>query len=344
MPASDGRCICGRYAAVTEAAAVAAAEWMGRGDDLAAVGAARQAMAAELARTPVRARIVAGRSSGPCCEALYVGDEIGSETGPWVSTGLDDHLWLVDTPELWDLAVDPIQAPNLLARGTDGALAMIAAGPAGSLLPVPEMYMQKLIVPAEAVGAVNLDASVADNVKAVATALGRPVEELNVVVLDRPRHEELIEQIRRAGARIRLITDGDVSAGLAVASGDAEVDMYIGIGGSTEGILAAAALQCLGGEMQARFWPVSRHQVELVKKAGIEDIEALLTTSDMAGEGVLFAATAVTGARFLRAVSHQPDGIHTETLVLCSRCRAVRKIQTVHRSQNRAPRVILGAR
>lgn len=329
---------------MTEAAALAAAEWMGRGDDVAAVGAARQAMAAELARAPIRARIVAGRSGGPCCDALCVGDEIGSEVGPWVSTKLGDAPWLVDAPELWDLAVDPIQAPNLLARGTDGALAMIAAGPAGSLLPVPEMYMQKLIVPAEAAGKVDLDAPVTDNIKAVAAALGKPAEQLNVVVLERPRHEELVDQMRRTGVRIRLITDGDVSAGLAVASGDAGVDMYIGIGGSTEGILAAAALQCLGGEIQARFWPVSRHQVELVKNAGIADIETLLHTSDMAGEGVLFAATAITGGRFLKGVSFRRDGIHTETLILCSRCRAVRKIQTVHRSENRGPRVILGAR
>lgn len=344
MYVSDGRCICSRYATVTEAAAVAAAEWMGRGDQLAAVGAARQAMAAELARTPIRGRIVAGRSGGPCSEALCVGDEIGSELGPWVSTTPDDGPWLVETPELWDLAVDPIQAPNLLARGAEGALAMIAAGPAGSLLRVPEMYMQKLIVPAEAAGKVDLDASVADNVEAVAAALGRPTERLSVVVLDRPRHEDLIEQVRSTGARIRLITDGDVSAGLAVASGDAGVDMYIGIGGSTEGILAAAALQCLGGEIQARFWPVSRHQVELVKSAGIDDIETLLFTDDMAGAGVLFVATAVTGGRFLKAVNHRRDGVHTETLVLCSRCRAVRKIQTVHRVENKGPRVLLGAR
>jgi len=327
ISASDGRCICGRFVPVTEAAALAAAEWMGRGDDLAALGAARQAMAAELARTPLRARIVAGRSSGPCSDAL------------WLSTTLDDGPWLLEEPELWDLAVDPIQAPNLLARGADGALAMIAAGPAGSLLPVPEMYMQKLIVPSEAVGKVDLDAPVADNINIVAAALGRPTEQLNVVVLDRPRHEDLIEQIRRTGARIRLITDG-----LAVASGDAGVDLYIGIGGSTEGILAAAALQSLGGEMQARFWPVSRHQVDLVKNAGIDDIETLLSTDDMAAEGVLFAATAVTGGRFLKGVSYRRDGIHTETLVLCSRCRAVKKIQTVHRAENRGPRVVLGGR
>ena len=229
--------------------------------------------------------------------------------------------WATDATPSWDLAIDPLQAPNALARGVDGAMAMIAAGPQGSLLPVPEMYMQKLIVPSEAADAIDLDAPVGDNVRAVAAALGRRTEDLMVVVLDRPRHEELIEQIRQTGARVRLIMDGDVSAGLAVASGDAGVDMYIGIGGSTEGIMTAAALRCLGGEMQARFWPVSRHQVEMVKAAGIEDIEARLTTGDMAGDGVLFSATAVTGARFLRAVDYRSDGVFTETLVLCSRCQ-----------------------
>ena len=135
-----------------------------------------------------------------------------------------------------------------------------------------------------------------------------------------------------------------MSAGLAVATRDAGVDMYIGIGGSTEGILTAAALRCLGGEMQARFWPVSRHQVELVKAAGIEDIEARLTTSDMAGDGVLFVATAVTGGRFLRGVDVRSDGVRTETLVLCSRCHAVRVVKTIHRTGNGGPQVSLGAR
>jgi len=329
---------------VTEVAALAAADWMGRGDAVAAVGAARGAMAGQLGRLPIKARIVAGRSGGPCCEGLCVGDEVGSETGPWLPPSFEQGQWLSDPPDMWDLVVDPIQAPEPLARGTDGALAMIAAGPAGSLLQVPEMYMQKLIVPPEAVGKVDLDAPVIENVKAVAAALGRTPAELDVVILDRPRHEDLIEQVRRSGARIKLITDGDVSAGLAVASGDAGVDMYIGIGGSTEGILAAAALRCLGGEMQARFWPVSRHQVELVKNAGIEDIETRLSTSDMAGDGVLFAATAVTGGRFLKAVAFEADGVHTETLVLCSRCHGVRKIQTIHRQANGGPQVHLGSR
>ena len=181
--------------------------------------------------------------------------------------------------EVWDLAVDPLQAPNALARGTDGALSMIAAGPPGSLMPVPEMYMQKLVVP-DSGRRGDRPRRACGRQRQGGGRCPRPAAraDLTVVVLDRPRHEELIAQIRRCGARVSLIIDGDVSAGLAVASGDAGVDMYIGIGGSTEGILTAAALRCLGGEMQARFWPVSRHQVELVTAAGIEDIEARLTS------------------------------------------------------------------
>lgn len=343
MPTDSSWCICGRFASATEAAALAAAEWMGRGDGLAAGMAARRAMAADLEQMPLRARLVAGRSGGPSCDALSVGGEVGSPSGPWLSSGSGEEAWL-DIPELWDMAIDPLQAPNSLARGTDGALAMIAAGPAGSLMPVPEMYMQKLIVPAKAARVIDLDALVGSNIEAVAAALGRRPEDLIVVVLDRPRHEDLIAQIEDAGARVRLMTDGDVSAGIAVASGDARVDMCIGIGGSTEGILTAAALRCLGGEMQARFWPVSRRQVEMVKAAGVEDIEARLTVDDMAGEGVLFSATAVTGGRFLKPVDYRADGIHTETLVLCSRCRGVRKIHTIHRSESTGSQVALGAR
>jgi fructose-1,6-bisphosphatase II len=209
---------------------------------------------------------------------------------------------------------------------------------------VPEMYMQKLIVAREAAEAIDIDAPMVDNIRGVAAALGRRAAELSVVVLDRPRHEDLIEQIRRCGARLTLITDGDVSAGIAAATRDAGVDMYVGIGGSTEGIVTAAALRCLGGEMQARFWPVSRHQVEQVRAAGIEDIETRLTTRDMAGDGVVFTATAVTGGRFLRGVDVRADGVRSETLVLCSRCHAIRLLRTVHRAANEGPTVSLEAR
>jgi fructose-1,6-bisphosphatase II len=332
MPAAEKRCVCERLAVVTEGAALEAAKWMGRGDGLAADKAAREAMASILTQMPIRGRVVAGRGGGGSEQSLRVNDKVGDRAGQ------DEQS------DLWDIVVDPLQAPMSLARGTDGAMTTLAAGPAGSLMAVPEMYMEKIVVPSGVGRAVDLDAPVAKNIKAVAEALDRAPDDLIVVVLDRPRHEELAERIRGAGARVRLIRDGDISASIAVATRDASVDMYIGIGGSTEGILTAAALRSLGGEIQARFWPVSRHQVEQAKALGIEDIEAKLTTADMAGEGVLMVATAVTGGRFLRAVDFRPDGTRTETIVLCSACHAVRKIMTIHRSSNEGPRLSLGAR
>jgi fructose-1,6-bisphosphatase II len=322
---------------------LAAAQWLGKGNGLAGDSAAREAMAAELARLPIRGRVVAGRGGGPGSNVLSLGEEVGFSSGPWFSSRAGSEGLTTD-PEAWDLAVDPLQAPSSLARGAEGALTTLAAGPVGSLMPVPEMYMQKLVVPSRAAGAVDLDAPVQKNVRELAAALGRPPEEMIVVVLDRPRHEQLVEQIRQAGARVRLIADGDLSASLAAASGDVGVDMYVGIGGSTEGIMTAAALRCLGGEIQARFWPVSRYQVDMARAAGIDNIEARLTTQDLAGEGVMMAATAVTAGRFLKAVGFFPDGTRTETLIACSACHAVRKIMTVHRPDNDGPQVSLGAR
>jgi fructose-1,6-bisphosphatase II len=341
----EGRCSCGRFALVTEVGALAAAEWTGRGDGLAGDRAARAAMAGELEDmpTPFRARVVTGHGSIEPSHALCVGEVLGPDKEAEEGRGPqspDEE----GEPWTWDLAVEPLEGHAALARGLDGALCVLAAGPPGSIMAVPEMYMQKLVVAGEAASAVDIDAPIVENVRGVAAALGRRPSDLNVVVLERPRHEDLIAQIRSSGARLTLITDGDVSAGIAAATRDAGVDMYVGIGGSTEGIVTAAALRCLGGEIQARFWPVSRHQVEQVRAAGIEDIESRLTTRDMAGEGVVFAATAVTGGRFLRAIDTLPDGVRSETLVLCSRCHAIRVLKTVHRAANEGPTVSLGAR
>ncbi len=340
---TDGRCICARFAVVTEAAALGAADWIGRGDGLAGELAARTAMADALAEAPVKVRVVASRGSGRGPAVLQPGDELG---------GAPDHLaggggGVAEADGFlreWDAVVQPLEALNALARGAEGALAMIAAGPRGSLMAVPEMYMQKVMVAGLAATAVDIDASVGENIRRVAAALGREPGELVVVVLDRPRHEELAAQIRAAGARLRLIPDGDISAGIAAAARDSGVHMTIGIGGSVEGVIAAAAMRCLGGVIHARFWPVSRHQVEQVRAAGLADVEAPLTTSDMARDGVLFAATGVTGGRFLRGIDARPDGVRTETLVLCSKCHAVRIIKTLHRTENGGPMVALGIR
>lgn len=343
MTATEARCICGHFAVVTEDASLAAAAWLGRGDGLAADLAARDAMAKGLAQVPVKGRVVAGRGGTSDCGGLRVGAETGSEAGPWFA-GDGEATQAEGDAGTWDIVVDPLQALKSLADGTDGALAVLAAGPAGSLMHVPEMYMQKFIVPSGAAGSVDFDAPVAKNIKAVAAALGRRPEDLVVVVLDRPRHEILVKEVREAGARVRLIPDGDVSAGIAVAAGDPGVDMCVGIGGSTEGILTAAALRCMGGEVLARFWPVSRHQVDALMAAGVSDVEKVFSTRDMAGDGVLFCTTAVTGGRFLRGVQARPEGVRTETLLLCSSCHAVRKIITTHRPDNEGPQVSLGGR
>ncbi len=339
---NEGGCICARFAVVTEAAALGAAEWIGRGDGLAGELAARRAMAEALAEMPVKVRVVASRGSGRGPAILQPGDESGGAVGHWADKNGGGSQ--AGGGGAWDAVVQPLEALNALARGAEGALAMIAAGPEGTLMPVPEMYMQKVIVAGEAAGAVDIDAPVAENIRRVAAALGREPGDLVVVVLDRPRHDELAAQIRGAGARLRLIPDGDISAGIAAASRDSGVHLTIGIGGSVEGVIAAAAMRCLGGEIHARFWPVSRHQVEQVRSAGLEDVETPLTTADMAREGVLFSATAVTGGRFLRGIDVRPDGVQTETLVLCSNCHAVRTIKTLHRAQNEGPMVTLGIR
>ena len=340
---AEGRCICGRFAIVTEAAALGAAEWIGRNDGMAGEAAARTAMAEALAELQLKVKVVASRKSGFGAPVLQVGDELGGAPAEWLGRAA------ASTEEagpgrVWDVVVQPLEARNALARGAEGALAMIAAGPEGSLMAVPEMYMQKIIVGGQAAAAIDIDASVGENIRNVAAALGRRPGELNVVVLDRPRHDELAAQVRVAGARLKLIDDGDISAGIAAASRESGVEMAIGIGGSIEGVLAAAALRCVGGEVRARFWPVSRHQVEQVRAAGLGDVEAVLTTADMAGDGVLFSATALTGSRFLRGVDVRPYGVQTETMVMCSNCHSIRTIKTIHRTQNAGPLVALGTR
>jgi fructose-1,6-bisphosphatase II len=340
----EGRCICTRFVTVSEAAALGAAEWIGRGDGLSGELAARTAMAGALAGMPVKVRVVASRGSGRGPALLQVGDELGGRAVDWAGNGDEAEEKAAPQAPVWDAVVQPLEAINAVARGAEGALAMIAAGPQGTLMRVPEMYMQKVIVAGQAAKAVDIDEPVGDNIRRVAKELGLKPSELVVVVLDRPRHEELAAQIRAAGARLKLIRDGDISAGIAAALCESGVHMAIGIGGSVEGVLAAAALRCLGGEIQARFWPVSRHQVEQVKAAGLEDVEAPLSTADLARDGVLFTATAVTGGRFLKGIDVRRDGIQTETIVMCSHCHAVRTIRSLHRAENGGPMVALGIR
>jgi fructose-1,6-bisphosphatase II len=287
--------------------------------------------------------VVAGRAAGPECDRLFLGEEIGLFAGRDASAaeavggGAAELLGIGE----YDLAVKPLEGQSVLAKGLDGALSMLAVGPRGSLMSVPDMYMQKIAVGRMGAEAIDMDAPVEKNLKNTAAALGKSLKDLAVTVLERPRHEDLIEEIKRCGCRLTLIEDGDVSASIAAAVEETGVDICIGIGGSTEGIVTAAAMRCLGGEIQGRFWPVSRYQVETIKAMGIEDAEARLTSKEMAGEGVLVAATAVTRGRFLRGIAIRRNEARTETILMCSRCHKIRLIRTIHRAPEAASAVAL---
>lgn len=306
------RCLCNDFVRATEAAALASGRWMGQGDPEAADRAAAAAMAETLGRLPISGVVVIGE--GPEGEApqLFVGERLGSGGARC------------------DLAVDALEGTDIVARGQAGAMSVLAVGPAGRLKSMPNMYMQKLVVGPRAAGRVDIDGRVEETLRIIAEIYERPVAELTVIILDRPRHEELIAEVRRAGARIKLITDGDVTAGIAVAVQDANDQLYIGIGGAAEGVITAAALHCLGGEIQAKLWPLSRREVESAREHGIEDIEATLRTDDMAGGEVVFAATGVTEGEFLKGVEYLGWGVRTHSMVMCNRCRDVRFIQSTH--------------
>ena len=319
------RCLCGELVGVCEAAATAAAVWRGRGDGLSADLAAREAMAGALEGMFFYGEVVVGRggTDSPC--DLRLGQKVGRGWQPSPSLG---EVGVPEGDEVaWELAVDALEGRSAVAKGQPGALSVIAAGPPGSFMRVPEMYMQKIVVPGDAARALDIGAPVLDNEKAVAAALGRPGSELSVIVLDRPRHDELIAQVKQSGARVTLISDGDISAGIASAAQVRGVDMCIGIGGSTEGIITAAALRCLGGAIHARFWPVSRHQVEQLKVLPMADVEASLSTDDLVRKDVVFAAAAVTDGRFLKGVGFEDGLVRTEAIVMCSRCRRVRLVK-----------------
>lgn len=245
---------------------------------------------------------------------LYIGEKVGTRGGPAV-----------------DIAVDPLEGTNLCATGTPGAIAVLAAAERGGLLHAPDIYMEKLVVPGAARGKVDLLAPVADNLKAIASALNRDVDDLVVIVLDRPRHEQLIADIRRAGARIRLIGDGDLSAGISAAVSGTGVHAVMGTGGAPEGVLTAAAMRCLNGEIQGRLVLTRPSDVDRLRKMGITDVERVYRTEDLApGRHVVFAAAGVTDGGLLKAVRFFRDGIRTECLVMTTEPHQVRFIDTIH--------------
>lgn len=303
------------FARVTEAAALAAARWVGLGDKNAADDAAVAAMRAVFDKINIDGTVVIGEGEMDEAPMLYIGEKVGRGQGVKV-----------------DIAVDPLEGTNLVATGSPGAIAVLAVAQTGGLLHAPDMYMNKIAVGPQASGCIDLDAPVKDNLAAVAKALGKDISELTVVILDRPRHEKLIAECREAGARIRLISDGDVAPAVATCFEHSGVDIMMGIGGAPEGVLAAAALKCMGGEMQGRLMPSNDEEIARAQKMGLGDVHKLLTMEDLVqSEDVIFAATGITESSLLKGVLFKPMGAVTHTLVMRGKTGTVRFIDATHR-------------
>ena len=294
---------------------MAAARWMGRGDKEGADGAAVDAMRVVLGGVPMDGVVVIGEGEKDEAPMLYNGERIGDGTPPEA-----------------DIAVDPIDGTTPTALGRGGALSVIAVSERGTMFnPGPCVYMEKLAVGPEAAGKVSLEQSASDNIRAVAEAKGESVRDVTAVILDRPRHAELIEEVRLIGARIRLITDGDVAGAIATAWADSGADILLGTGGTPEGVIAAAALKCMGGELQGRLWPRNQEERDTAIAAGY-DISRVLGLEDLCqGDNCFFAATGITDGELLRGVRYDSRGATTESLVMRSKSGTVRRIVASHR-------------
>ncbi|MFN7960441.1 MAG: class II fructose-bisphosphatase [Thermoanaerobaculia bacterium] len=307
------------FVRVTEQAAIAAAHTMGLGDRRRSDHVAVEAMRDELNRLEMAGRIVIGEGERDEAPMLFVGEEVGAGVGK------------LDGPQI-DIAVDPLEGTNLCATGAPDAIAVLAAAEKGGLLHAPDVYMQKLVVGTTAKGRVHLDAPVSENLRNIAQAFSRKVEDLTVVVLDRPRHEQLIEDIRSAGARIRLIGDGDLSAAITAAVRGTGVHAVMGIGGAPEGVITAAAMRCLGGEIQARLVATDERQHERLTKLGYTDLDRIYSTVDLApGNHLIFCATGVTDGILLKGVRFFGGGLRTLTLMMSLSQRNIRFVDTIHR-------------
>ena len=307
------------FVRVVEEAAIESARTMGRGDRHGADQAAVQAMRRVLETVPVAATVVIGEGERDQAPMLYIGEKVG------LKKEYSDTV-----PEI-DIAVDPLEGTNLCALGAPGAITVLAASEHGGLLHAPDCYMEKIIVGPVAKGVVDLDAPVRDNLKAIARRLERDVADIVVMVLDRPRHEKLVRDIREAGARIHLIPDGDLSAGIAAAVRGTGVHCVMGTGGAPEGVLTAAAMRCLNGEIQARLVPKDAAQEERIRSMGIRDLKKIHSTQDLApGNEIIFAATGVTDGSLLHGVRFFGDGTRTHSLVMTLSTRSVRLIESVH--------------
>jgi len=299
---------------VTETAAMAAGRWVGLGEKNAGDGAAVNAMRKLINSVSMRGVVVIGEGEKDNAPMLYNGEQVGDGTGPEC-----------------DVAVDPIDGTTLMSKGMPGALAVLAVAERGSMYdPSAVFYMEKLVVGPEVAGAVDITAPVAANIAAVAAAKHSQVEDVTVCILDRPRHEHLVHQVREAGARITFISDGDVAGAISAARDTTGVDMLLGIGGTPEGIIAACALKCLGGEIQARLWPRDAAERKRALDAG-HDLDRVLTTDDLVrGDNVFFCATGVTDGDLLDGVRYRAGGARTQSLVMRSKSGTLRFVESYH--------------
>ena len=300
---------------VVEEAGIACARTMGQGQRRHSDQVAVEAMRKAMDTLPMRGSIVIGEGERDEAPMLFIGEKVGRQ--------------MPDDPEV-DIAVDPLEGTNLCATGEPNAIAVLAAANKGGLLHAPDCYMEKIIVGPAAKGAVHLDATPKENLQVIAKRLGRQVRDLVVIVLDRPRHEQLIEEIRSAGARIRLISDGDLSAGISAAVRGTNVHAVMGIGGAPEGVLAAAAIRCLNGGMQGRLVPTKEGQEDRMRAMGITDPRRIFTERDLApGPEIMFAACGVTDGNFMRGVRFFGHGVRTSSLIMSLSDRMIRFVDSV---------------
>lgn len=309
---------------VTEAAALSSARWMGRGNKEEADDAATTAMRTVFDTIPMEGTVVIGEGEMDEAPMLYIGEKLGMGNGPLV-----------------DVAVDPLEGTSIVAQGTWNALSVIAIADGGHLLHAPDMYMNKIAVGPDAVGKIDINASVTDNLKSIAKAKNKEIEDIVAVVLDRPRHAELIKELREAGARIKLIPDGDVAGAINTAFDETGVDVLFGIGGAPEGVLAACALKCLGGEIQGKLVPSTNEEKERCEKMGIADLDKVYYMDDFcSGDDAIFAATGVTDGELLKGVQFKGMRATTQTVVMRAKSGTVRFIDGEH-SLKKKPNLVM---
>jgi fructose-1,6-bisphosphatase II len=305
---------------LTEAASIASARVMGRGDEKLADQAAVDAMRKAFNEMHIRGTIVIGEGERDEAPMLYIGEKVGKGDAA--------------DPEV-DIALDPLEGTTITATGGPNALSVIAMADKGNLLNAPDTYMDKIAVGASAKGAIDIEKSPSQNLRAIADRKGVYVDDLTVIILNRPRHEKLIAEVRATGARIKLIGDGDVSAAISTCFPETGVDVLMGIGGAPEGVIAAAALRCCGGDMQGRLKPRNEKEIERAKKMGIPDINRVWQLEEMAKGHVIFAATGVTSGDFLKGVRFFKGGAETNSMVMRSKSRTIRYIQSLHQFEHK---------